>query len=153
MSGTTTKTSFTDGNGHTYTLKDFEGQVVLINFWATWCYPCVKEMTDFDRLAAHFKGKPFKIITLSHDNKGFPVVESFFKQKNITHLDPYFDKGALLSHAFQIRGLPTTILLDARGRELGRMEGPAPWDSPEAIDLIQKALKKSGRALKKPRKA
>ena len=123
-------------DGRPMSLADFKGRVVLVNFWATWCGPCVAEMPSLDRLEAKLGGKDFAVLTLSEDRNP-AVIAPFFDQHGLEHLKRYHDPGGDLSRGFGIRGLPTTILIDREGREAGRIEGPVEWDSPEAEALIR----------------
>ena len=132
--------NFFDQKGRNMDLSDMEGKIVLINFWATWCGPCRREMKGLDELQAQLGGPNFEVVALSSDRKGIPVVLKFYEDFNIQHLMAYNDKSGKSHHAFQIFGLPTTLLLDRQGQELGRLVGPAEWSSPEAIDLIRKAM-------------
>lgn len=127
---------FTDAADKPLTLADFKGRVVLLNFWATWCAPCVEEMPSLDRLQAA-KGSPdFAVVALALDRQGRPLVEPFLEKLAVKSLPMYIDASSASMRAFNLRGLPTTILLDREGRELGRLEGAAKWDSPEAAAFI-----------------
>ena len=128
---------FSDANGGQMTLRDFRGKVVLLNLWATWCAPCVKELPDLDRLQAAMGGETFQVVALSSDRDGAEKVPPFLKNLRIANLTPYLDPGSVATRAFGPKGLPTSILIDAKGREVGRLEGAAEWDSPEAQDLIR----------------
>ena len=123
-------------DGKLMSLADFRGRVVLINFWATWCGPCVAEMPSLDRLEAELGGQDFTVITVSEDRNP-AVIAPFYEKHALTHLGRYHDPQGALSRAFGIRGLPTTVLIDRQGREAGRIEGPADWDSPAALALIR----------------
>ncbi len=121
-------------------LSDFKGRVVLLNFWATWCAPCVKEMPSLDRLQAEFTKDRFLIVPLSIDGPTKPKVAPFYRDQKLDNLGIYFDKGRKTMQGLDVTLLPTSILVDAKGRELGRIEGDADWDSPEAIALMKAAL-------------
>jgi thiol-disulfide isomerase/thioredoxin len=123
-------------DGKPMSLADFRGRIVLVNFWATWCGPCVAEMPSLDRLEAELGGEEFAVITLSEDRNP-AVIAPFYEKHGLRHLKRYHDPSGGLSRAFGIRGLPTTVLLDREGREVGRIEGPAEWDSAEALALIR----------------
>jgi thiol-disulfide isomerase/thioredoxin len=123
-------------DGKEASLADFHGRLVLVNFWATWCSPCVAEMPSLDRLQGALGGEGVMVLTLSEDRNP-AVIEPFFAQHGLRNLTQAHDPSAKLSRAFGIRGLPTTILIDRDGREVGRIEGPAEWDSPEAQALVR----------------
>ena len=124
---------FTNADGQEITLAAFEGQVVLLNFWATWCAPCVREMPTLDRLGP----EGLAVIAVSQDRGGLAVVAPFVEQLGLKHLKIYLDPRGALSRAFGLGGLPTTLLIDAEGRLVGGLEGPAEWDSEEALALIR----------------
>ena len=123
-------------------LSDFKGKVVLLNFWATWCTPCVKEMPSLDRLQAAFPKDKFVIVPLSIDGPTKPKVAPFYKDQKLGNLGIYFDKGRKTMQGLDVTLLPTSILVDAKGRELGRIEGDADWDMPESIALMKAAMGK-----------
>jgi len=124
-------------NGEEVRLADFTGKVVLINFWATWCGPCRREMPALDRLQAALGGADFQVLAISLDRKGAPVARKFMDEVAAGHLSLFVDPKSRLSRAMGALGLPTSVLLDRTGREVGRLVGPAEWDSPEARALIR----------------
>lgn len=129
--------AFTGPDGETMGLADLGGKVVLLNLWATWCAPCVEEMPALDRLQAQLGGSDFEVVALSLDRGGLSQVQPFFEKLGIGSLSAYLDPEGASMKALTPRGLPTTILLDREGRELGRLEGAAEWDSPDALRLIR----------------
>ena len=124
-------------------LSDLKGRVVLLNFWATWCAPCVKEMPSLDRLQAALPKDKFLIVPLSIDGPSKPKVAPFYKDQKLANLGIYFDKGRKTMQGLDVTLLPTSILVDAQGRELGRIEGDADWDMPESIALMKAAIGKA----------
>lgn len=128
---------FADGEGRNHTLADFRGKVVLLNIWATWCPPCRKEMPTLDRLQAKIGGSDFEVVALSVDRTGADVVQKFFAEIGIRHLSPFVDTSSTALQKLAIFGLPTTLLIDREGQELGRLIGPAEWDDPEAIAFVK----------------
>lgn len=128
--------AFVDGAGKPRTLADFRGRTVLLNVWATWCPPCREEMPSLDRLQKKLGGPGFEVVALSIDAGGAPVVERFYKEIGIGSLAIYVDPGMRAAGALRTPGVPTTLLIDAQGRELGRHAGPAQWDGPEALRVI-----------------
>jgi thiol-disulfide isomerase/thioredoxin len=130
---------FADADGKTLDLASQDGPV-LINLWATWCGPCVKEMPQLDALAGALEGE-VRVITISQDVRGAEVVTPFFAKGGYTQLEPWLDPDAQLSAQFTPEGaLPLTILFDARGREVLRVAGGYVWDSPQAAALIRDSL-------------
>ncbi len=128
--------AFQDADGNALSLEDFRGQYVLLNLWATWCGPCKREMPSLDRLQASLGGQNFRVLALSEDRTGVEDVKAFFGEIGIENLVIYIDETASSSRKFGVSGLPGTILLDPQGNMVGRMIGPAEWDSPEAVALL-----------------
>jgi thiol-disulfide isomerase/thioredoxin len=134
--------SFADADGRPLGLGDFAGKVVLLNFWATWCGPCRTEMPELDALQAALGGESFEVVAVSGDREGLPAVDAFYADTGIRHLKRYVDKTMAAQRTFRALGLPTSILIDAQGREVGRLVGPAAWASPEAQALIRYYLER-----------
>lgn len=132
--------AFLDANGDTIKLDTLRGQVVLLNFWATWCAPCVKELPALDSLQADLGGADFTVLLVSVDRKGAAVADPFLEGLEIGHLKTAIDAKSNLVRAFGAAGLPTTFLLDREGRVRGRLQGDAAWDSEAAKDLIRHYL-------------
>jgi len=115
--------------------------VVLLNLWATWCAPCRAEMPALDALQKEMGGKDFEVVALSLDLKGIAVAKKFLEEVKADGLAPYIDESTKSLATLQAPGLPTTLLIDREGRELGRLLGPAEWNSPEARELVAAAVK------------
>lgn len=128
---------FEDGDGQPRALANFSGKVVLLNVWATWCIPCRKEMPTLDRLQAELGGPDFEVIALSIDRAGPEVVRKFFGEIGIEHLALHIDASSKAMFTLGVVGLPTTLLIDREGKEVGRLIGPAEWDSPEMAAFIR----------------
>jgi thiol-disulfide isomerase/thioredoxin len=128
---------FEDGDAQSKTLADFSGKVVLLNIWATWCLPCRKEMPTLDRLEAKLGGPDFEVVALSVDRMGPDAVRKFFDEISVKHLALNIDTAGKAMFALGAVGLPLTLLIDREGREVGRLIGPAEWDSPEMIEFIR----------------
>ncbi|ANK82288.1 MAG: hypothetical protein TEF_16935 [Rhizobiales bacterium NRL2] len=132
--------AFQDADGAERSLADFEGQVVLVNLWATWCAPCRHEMPSLDRLAEAIDDPEFSLVAISLDRAGADKAKAFLDEIGVENLDFYIDPSARTGMRLQAFGLPVTILIGRDGRELGRLVGPAEWDSEEAQALIRAAL-------------
>ncbi len=113
-----------DGATH-HAPSDWRGRIVVLNFWATWCIPCVAELPSLDRLAAAEPG--FAVLAVSADRAGAEVVSPFLKAHGILHLTTLLDPHMEVGRAFGVAGFPTTLVIDATGRLRGRLEGPADW--------------------------
>ena len=130
-----------DPAGRELNLGALQGKPVLLNLWATWCAPCVKEMPMLDDLAADY-GERVKIITVSQDTSVPEKVAEFFKQNKLEYLEPWIDPENNLGFAMGGGSLPTTVLYDAAGREVWRVRGDFDWSSEEAraaIDAVAEA--------------
>jgi len=144
------QTAFKDSSGKALSLAAFKGRVVLLNFWATWCAPCVREMPTLDSLQARLGDQGLAVVAVSEDTGGLAVVSPFFKQYRLGNLEIYLDPTGDLSRSFGLKGLPTTLLIDAEGHVVGGLEGPAEWDSPDARSLIHYYLKRIGGSVDEP---
>jgi peroxiredoxin len=120
-------------------LRDFKSQVILLNFWATWCPPCREEMPSMERLYRRFKSRGFTILALSIDSRGEEVVAPFVKSFGLTFpvgLDPKMT----VAGEYRMAGLPTSILIDRGGVIAAVAVGPRDWDSPAGHQVIEKLL-------------
>lgn len=132
--------AFEDRQGRQLKVDDFRGKVVLLNVWATWCAPCREEMPTLDRLQEALGGPGFEVVALSIDRGGSPAAEAFFSRIGVRSLKTYVDKTGAAMRSLSVVGLPTTLLIDVHGREVGRLTGPAVWDSPEIIAQIRRQI-------------
>ncbi len=137
-------TVFSDLDGQARSLADFRGRVVLLNFWATWCAPCIHEMPSLDRLQASLGPEGLTVIALSVDRGGAHVVAPFLTRLGIEHLEVFLDPSNETGRSFAVPGLPTTYLIDQGGQIVGALAGPAEWDSPDAKALIRYYLDAAG---------
>jgi len=129
------KTKFTTADGQTLTLESLRGKVVLVNIWATWCPPCIKELPSLDRLQASRGGEDFQVVTISIDKtKSEPA--NYFSKHGIVNLTPWHDGTFGIPGELALRGYPTTVIYSPAGREIAILAGEAEWDSPEALSLI-----------------
>lgn len=131
---------FVDGEGNPLTLADFNGRVVLLNLWATWCAPCREEMPALDALQAQTGSDDFLVLALSLDRGGIDKPRDFLEEIEIERLALYHDKTGRMGTKLGAFGLPTTLLIGRDGKSLGRLVGPAHWDDPDAVALIEAAV-------------
>ena len=131
---------FLNGSGAEVSLASFRGKVVLLNVWATWCAPCREEMPALDRLQAALGSDSFQVVALAVDKSGVDGARKFLADIKTEKLEPFADPTAKVGTQLKVIGMPTSILIDAEGREIGRLIGPAHWDSPEAKRLIEAQL-------------
>jgi thiol-disulfide isomerase/thioredoxin len=130
-----------DANDQAYTLSKFRGPPYLINIWATWCAPCVKELPSLQRLSEAMPG--LQVVALSVDKGGFFQIGPFLEQHGLKSKTVLFlsDKTSGTMKAFAAKGLPLTILVDPEGREVGRFSGETEWDGAAAKSLLINTLK------------
>ncbi len=128
--------SFTDIEGKAVALGDFHGNLVLVNLWATWCQPCVREMPSLARLQEKL-GPGLTLLAVSEDRGGIKTVQPFLEKIGLDKLKVYIDPKSDVGHAFKVRGLPTTLVIGGNGEILGRVEGAAEWDSPKMLAILR----------------
>jgi thiol-disulfide isomerase/thioredoxin len=128
---------FEDGQGQARSLADFRGKIVLLNIWATWCAPCIKETPALDRLAAVLNDADFAVVAVSIDRKGIDAVRKVFAERDVQKLPIYIDRSGEALRTVRAIGLPTSILIDREGREFGRVVGPAQWDDDATIAFFR----------------
>jgi thiol-disulfide isomerase/thioredoxin len=136
--------AFRDAGGKPLTLADFRGRTVLLNLWATWCVPCRKEMPTLDALEGKLGSEGFQVVAVNIDTRDPDKPKRFLKDIGVSKLAYYADPSAkafqdlkAIGRAF---GMPTTMLVDRQGCEIGTIAGPADWASPDAVKLIKAAL-------------
>ena len=137
--------AFEDGYGKPRKLSDWRGKTVLLNLWATWCVPCRKEMPALDELQGKLGGKDFEVVAVNIDTRDPDKPKNFLKEARLNRLAYFTDQKAKsfqdLKNVGRALGMPTSVLLDAQGCELGTIAGPAEWASEDAIKLIKAAMK------------
>ena len=114
---------FLDKNDKKINIKEFNGNLLLLNFWATWCAPCKEEMPSLDRLLLNQNLSNLKIFAINISQESKKKVDSFFEDLNIENFEPYFDAPTTLAKTFSLRGVPTSILIDKDGKEFARIMG------------------------------
>ena len=138
--------AFEDAAGKKLTLADFKGKTVLLNLWATWCVPCRKEMPTLDALEQKLGGPDFQVVAVNIDTRDPDKPKAFLKDIGVHNLAYYADPSAKsfqdLKAVGRAFGMPTTLLIDPNGCEIGTIAGPAEWASDDAVKLIKAALGK-----------
>ena len=129
--------AFTDPEGGEFRLSDFAGKHVLVNFWATWCAPCRKEMPMLSDLQAEFGGDTFEVVTIATGRNSLPGIRKFLEEVGVDNLPIYLDPKSKLGRDMGVLGLPITVILDPEGREIARMRGDAEWNSDSAKAIIR----------------
>jgi thiol-disulfide isomerase/thioredoxin len=135
--------SLADTNGHSVELSELRGKLVLVNLWATWCEPCLREMPSLERLQSRL-GERIAVLAVSEDRGGNKTVEPFIAKLGLKSVKIYIDPKSEVGHAFGARGLPTSFLIDREGKVLGRVEGAAEWDSPKILGVLEPLLSGNG---------
>ena len=126
--------------GENITLGDFRGKTILVNFWATWCLPCLKELPSLDALEEKLGGDKFQVVAIAADPRGPEAAQGYLDRLEIKNLKLYADPSLRLASAVGgVDVLPVSILYDANGREVGRLVGEADWASAEALRLVRSA--------------
>jgi len=132
--------AFKDGAGREHTLNDWRGRTILLNLWATWCVPCRKEMPALDTLQADLGGAKFDVVAVNIDTRDPQKPLNFLKDIGVTHLAYYSDQSAKVFQDLKVAGkafgMPTTLLVDRSGCEIGEMAGPAEWASADGLKLV-----------------
>ena len=128
---------FLDKNDKKINIKEFNGSLLLLNFWATWCGPCKEEMPSLDRLQVNQNLSNLKIFAINISQESKKKVDSFFEDLNIKNFDPYFDAPTTLAKTFSLRGVPTSILLDKDGREFARIMGSIDFNDQIFINWLK----------------
>jgi len=134
------QTPFLAGNGSEVKLGDFKGRVLLVNFWATWCAPCIRELPSLDRMQAALGEEGLLVLAVSQDRGGAAVAGPFLEKHGIKTLGLFLDSKMRLGREMGVRALPWTFLIDREGRVVGELPGFAEWDSDEAIALVRHYL-------------
>ena len=128
---------FLDKNDKKINIKEFNGNLLLLNFWATWCVPCKEEMPSLDRLQVNQNLSNLKIFAINVSQESKKKVDSFFEDLNIENFDPYFDAPTTLAKTFSLRGVPTSILIDKDGKEFARIMGSIDFNDKIFINWLK----------------
>jgi thiol-disulfide isomerase/thioredoxin len=137
--------TFADADGKPKKLSDWHGRTVLLNLWATWCVPCRKEMPALEGLETKLGGPDFEVVAVNIDTRDPEKPRNFLKDGNLTRLKFFSDPNAKvfqdLKNIGRALGMPTSVLVDGQGCEIGTIAGPADWASDDAVKLISAAVK------------
>ncbi len=133
-------TAFFDRSGAKRSIQQYRGRGVVLNFWATWCPPCVKEMPALDRMKAALANQGIDVIAVSEDTKGIEHVEKYYAKLGLKHLEVFMDRDNALMRAAKVRSLPTTLLIDQAGNEIAGVFKDAEWDAPAIIEFVKSCL-------------
>lgn len=128
--------AFLGEDGTEMTLADYEGKHVVLNFWATWCAPCRKEMPDLSALQADLGSDNFEVVTIATGRNPRPAMEAFFDEIDVDNLPLHSDERQNLARSLGVLGLPVTLILDPEGNEIARLQGDADWHSDSAVAII-----------------
>ena len=131
--------SFTTGDGEARTLADYAGKGIVLNLWATWCVPCVREMPALDDLAKLVAGDGIVVLPVSSDRGGAATVRRFYSEHGINNLPVLLDPMGNMARSLSVHGIPTTLLIDHTGQEVGWLEGSADWSSADAVTVVRRA--------------
>lgn len=132
--------SWTTADGTTQSLAAYAGQAVVLNFWATWCVPCVAEMPSLNALAALVGPERIAVLALSSDRGGAKPVERFYAERGIRTLAILLDPRGTAARAFESKGIPTTVILDRDGQERARVEGAVDWAQPASVQRLREIV-------------
>ena len=131
------KINFLNINNETINLNEFENSLVIINFWATWCAPCIEEMPSLSRLQSNPVFNNLQIIPINVGRDNVKKSKDFYKKLNINNLEIYFDKNIDLAKKFLLRGLPTTVFINKNGEEFARIIGFVDFDDKNILDWLK----------------
>lgn len=130
--------TFLGQDGEALSLLNFRGRTVILNLWATWCAPCIKEMPALDLLAERLPHGRFVVVTVSQDVGGSVVARAFLERLKLENLTAYADPSGNIARSLGSRGLPTTFVISGEGYVVARIEGAVQWDDPEIVDFLLK---------------
>ena len=132
--------TFKDHKEKEISFSDFKGKILLVNFWATWCAPCIKEMPSLDRLETKINGD-FDVIAISVDRDGVEKVTDFFDENKISNLEKFFDIKNSLAKEMNLYGVPTSFFVNKEGDLIGYYLGDMEWDNDTVINFINYLIK------------
>nr|WP_258405332.1 TlpA disulfide reductase family protein [Shewanella mesophila] len=134
--------AFKDGNGKAVDFSEYRGQIVMVNMWATWCPPCVRELPALDRFKAKFDQTKFTVLPISIDIDGKDKVEPFLKTLGMEAFQTYYDQTQALGEVFPLDTIPATFILNKQGELIAFVRTFVDWDDPKAVELINSFIDK-----------
>ncbi len=134
------KIEFQDAQGRPTTVRAFTGKVVLLDFWASWCLPCQREMPLFDHLQDKLGSRGFVVVPVSIDSRGLEAVSGFYADQKISHLEKFTDPSRGAAKRLGFVGIPSALILDRQGKIAARIEGPINWESGRITALFDRLL-------------
>ncbi|MDW4499038.1 TlpA disulfide reductase family protein [Sulfitobacter sp. D35] len=132
-----------EDKGGEMTLDAFRGKHILVNFWATWCAPCRKEMPQLSALQKEFGGDNFEVVTIATGRNSPQGIAKFFQETGVNNLPRHMDPKQKLASQMGVFGLPITVIIDPEGREIARLRGDADWASDSARAIISELIRPS----------
>lgn len=136
--------SFERPDGTTVSFADLRGKVLVVNFWATWCAPCRHEMPSLNALDAAMESESFDVIAIASGRNKLPAIDAFFSEAGIDRLEVFLDPSSSIMRSLRAFGLPTTVILDKQGREIGRLTGDADWQNDNAKAVLSAIVETQG---------
>jgi len=131
---------FVDAQSGEHSLQDWQGKYVIVNFWATWCAPCRKEMPSLEKLQAEYGGGDFDVLTIATTRNTLASINKFYDEIGVEELPILLDSSQKLARGMGVLGLPTSLLLNRDGQEIARLRGDADWYSDSARAIIKELL-------------
>ena len=129
---------FLDKKDQKININEYKGNLLILNFWATWCEPCKEEMPSLDNLQANLELNKIKIFAINIGKENLDKVNKFFLDLNIKNFDPYFDPPTTLAKTFSLRGVPTSILINKKGQEFARIIGSIDFEDKNFVNWLKK---------------
>ena len=130
-----------DLNNNTIKLSDYKKDLLIINFWATWCVPCREEMPSLNNLVESIASDNFSVIVIAAGRNSNETIKDFFLKYELTNLKSFKDTKGNFASKMNVLGLPTTLIVDQHSNVIARLVGGADWNSPDAINFINAILK------------
>jgi thiol-disulfide isomerase/thioredoxin len=134
------KAEFFNSKNKKVNLNDYKSNIVIINFWATWCAPCKEEMPHLNQLKSKSKFKDIEIIPINIADEELKKSKEFFEELNINNLEIFYGSSIELAKEFKLRGIPTTIIIDKEGYEFARIIGFIDFENKSFLDWLSNHL-------------